>query len=95
MSQAHSRFVEVRRKLEAYQPKPGLPAYFYEFLLFGFKQAWACLFGGLLLFLLLVTHLFYPEDAALHRYDFLTISAVLIQVLLLLFKRSLPAGLQA
>jgi hypothetical protein len=28
----------------------------YEFLLFGLKQAWACLFGGLMLALIVGTH---------------------------------------
>ena len=55
----------------------------YEFLLFGLKQAWACLFGALMLALLLGTHLFWPDDAALARYDFLVLAAVAIQGLLL------------
>lgn len=55
----------------------------YEFLLFGLKQAWACLFGGLMLALLLGTHLFWPADAPLARYDFLVIASVAIQVALL------------
>jgi len=36
-----------------------------------------------MLFILLATFLFYPENAALPRYDFITICAVIIQVLLL------------
>ena len=55
----------------------------YEFLLFGLKQAWACLFGGSMLLLLLLTHLLWPDDAPLARYDFLVIAAVAIQVGLL------------
>ena len=55
----------------------------FEFVAFGIKQAWACLFGGLMLALLLATFLFYPADAALHRYDVITICAVLIQIALL------------
>lgn len=51
-----------------------------------FKQAWACLFGALLLFLLIVTHVFYPPDAPLARYDFLTLSAVSIQIAFLRFR---------
>ncbi|MFT4252997.1 MAG: DUF817 domain-containing protein [Caulobacter sp.] len=58
----------------------------YEFLLFGLKQAWACLFGGLMLALLVGTFLFWPKDAALARYDFLVIAAVAIQAALLLLK---------
>lgn len=79
----HTRFATIRRRLESFEPRPGLPAWTYEFLLFGFKQAWACLFGGIMLALLLATHLFYPEQAALHRYDFVTIMAVLIQLAML------------
>lgn len=58
----------------------------YEFLLFGLKQAWACLFGGLMLALLLGTHLFWPDEAPLARYDFLVLAAVAIQGLLLATK---------
>ncbi|ABC63278.1 hypothetical protein ELI_05930 [Erythrobacter litoralis HTCC2594] len=54
--------------------------------MFGFKQAWACLFGAMLLFLLLATFLFYPDDAPLHRYDFLTLAALGIQVGMLVLK---------
>ncbi|PZR33534.1 DUF817 domain-containing protein [Caulobacter segnis] len=57
--------------------------YAYEFLLFGLKQAWACLFGGLMLALLVGTKLFWPEAAPLARYDFLVIASVAIQALLL------------
>jgi uncharacterized membrane protein YoaT (DUF817 family) len=83
---AHSRFLAVRRRLEAYDPGPGWRGWLYEFALFGFKQGWACLFGALLLVLLLGTHLFYPPNQALHRYDFLTIAAVCIQAALLLLR---------
>ncbi|RDC59919.1 uncharacterized protein HME9302_01116 [Alteripontixanthobacter maritimus] len=82
----HSRFHAIRLALEARVPRSGWRKGVYEFLLFGFKQAWACLFGGLLLALLLATHLFYPDDAALHRYDFLTLAAIAIQVTLVLFR---------
>jgi len=58
----------------------------YEFLLFGLKQAWACLFGGLMLVLLLGTHLFWPDNAPLARYDFLVLASVAIQAILLATK---------
>lgn len=83
---AHTRFARVRARLEAYVPPPGWPSWLYEFALFGFKQGWACLFGGLMLALLLATHLFYPEDAALARYDFLTLAALAIQAAMLAFR---------
>lgn len=55
----------------------------YEFLKFGLKQAWACLFGALMLALLVGTHLFWPDEAPLARYDFLVLASVAIQALLL------------
>jgi uncharacterized membrane protein YoaT (DUF817 family) len=82
----HSRFAAVRARLECFDPGPGWRLWLYEFLLFGFKQAWACLFGGLLLALLLGTHFFYPEDALLHRYDFLTLAALAIPGAMLAFR---------
>lgn len=39
-----------------------------------------------MLALLLATFLFYPEDAALHRYDFITLAALAIQIAMLVFK---------
>ena len=81
-----SRFQLVRTRLEAFDPGSGWRLWLYEFLLFGFKQAWACLFGGLLLALLLGTFLFYPAAAPLHRYDFLTLVALAIQGAMLLFR---------
>jgi uncharacterized membrane protein YoaT (DUF817 family) len=82
----HTRFEAVRLRLEAFDPGTGWRLWLYEFLLFGFKQGWACLFGGLLLALLLGTHLFYPDSAPLHRYDFLTLAAIAIQAGMLAFR---------
>jgi uncharacterized membrane protein YoaT (DUF817 family) len=83
---AHTRFAAVRARLESYGPPPGWASWLYEFALFGFKQGWACLFGALMLALLLVTHLFYPADAALARYDFLALAALAIQLAMLAFR---------
>ena len=58
----------------------------FEFVAFGVKQAWACLFGALMLLLLLSSFLFWPDDAALARYDAITIGAVLIQIAMLAFR---------
>lgn len=78
-----TRFAAIRTRLETFEPRAGAHAWLYEFLLFGFKQGWACLFGGLMLALLVGTHLFYPADAALARYDFLTLAALGIQIAML------------
>ena len=84
--QAATRFTRIRARLEAVAPQRGVPAFIYEFLLFGFKQGWACLFGGLMLALLLATHLWWPAEAPIARYDFLTVAALLIQAGMLAFR---------
>ena len=86
ISPSHSRFQQIRARLEAFDPGEGWRLWLYEFLLFGFKQGWACLFGGLLLALLLATHFLYPDDSALARYDFLTLAALAIQIGMLAFR---------
>ncbi|HVJ55918.1 MAG TPA: DUF817 domain-containing protein [Aliidongia sp.] len=60
-------------------------AFLYEFLRFGVKQGWACLFGGIMVALMLGTHLLYPRAAPLARYDFLFLAALSAQALLLRF----------
>ena len=82
----HTRFARIRARLEAYEPRPGWPSWLYEFLLFGFKQGWACLFGALMLALLLGAHLFYPDNAPLARNDFVTLAAIAIQIGMLAFR---------
>ncbi|MFD2257903.1 DUF817 domain-containing protein [Luteolibacter algae] len=57
----------------------------YEFIWFGLKQAWACIFGALLLIGILITRVWYP-DIPLARYDALVFYAVAIQVLMLVLK---------
>lgn len=57
-----------------------------EFVVFGLKQAWACVFGALLLAVIIGVRLWYPADAGLASNDFLTIAAVVIQVLMICFK---------
>ena len=55
----------------------------HELVCFGLKQASACLFGGLMVALLLATWRWYPATAPLARYDFLTLAAIAIQLSLL------------
>ena len=81
------RFVETERRLGNWAEARGpWGAYLYEFLRFGIKEGWACLFGGLMCALLIGTYLFYPKGAALARYDFLVLAAVSIQIALIVFK---------
>ncbi len=67
-------------------PATGIAGAAVEFLVFGIKQAFACLFGGLLLALMIATRLWWPDDAPVHRYDFLFAAAVAIQLSLLVLK---------
>ncbi|MGE0180557.1 MAG: DUF817 family protein, partial [Sphingomonas sp.] len=82
----HTRFERVRLALETRTVSGGWRSHLYEFLLFGLKQGWACLFGALMLALLIATHLFYPRDSWLPRYDFLTLAALAIQLAMLRFR---------
>jgi len=50
------------------------------------KQAWACLFGALMLGLIIATRLWYPHDAIVARYDALVIGALAIQAAMIGFK---------
>ena len=63
-------------------PAGGFRARLTEFVVFGLKQAWACIFGAALLAVLMAARLWYPDGAALARNDFLTIAAVVIQILM-------------
>ncbi len=82
-----ARLIERERRIASWAAENGPIALFaYEFVRFGIKQGWACLFGGLMLALLLATHLWYPKDAALARYDFLVLGAVAIQGGMLAFR---------
>ncbi len=56
-----------------------------EFVVFGLKQAWACLFGGLMLGMILATRLYWP-DIGLHRYDFWFLAALAIQAGMIVFR---------
>jgi uncharacterized membrane protein YoaT (DUF817 family) len=58
-------------------------AWLYEFLRFGVKQGWACLFGGIAVALMIGSYKFYPHDAPLARYDFLFLCMVSVQIGLL------------
>jgi uncharacterized membrane protein YoaT (DUF817 family) len=57
-----------------------------EFVVFGLKQGWACIFGAALLAVLMAARLWYPDSAGLARNDFLTLAALAIQVLMVVFK---------
>ncbi len=76
-------FVKFEQRLGERAARSRTGAIAYEFLRFGVKQGWACLFGAIMLALLMATHLWYPKTALLARYDFLFLSAVAVQALML------------
>ncbi len=79
-----SQFIRWERELGRWATAHGsVAAGFYEFFRFGLKQGWACLFGGLMLTLLVGSFLFYPADAPIARYDFITVAALAIQLALI------------
>lgn len=63
-----------------------LPFALAEFVMFGLKQGWACLFGGVMLILMILTSLVWQADWALARYDFLVLAALAIQASFLALK---------
>ena len=75
-------FDNLAHRLLVRVPRTGPRAWLAEFLVFGAKQAWACIFGATLLTVLIGARLWYPEDAVLARNDFLTIAAVVIQIVM-------------
>ena len=80
------RGIVLDATLGAWASRRAVTHFAYEFVRFGVKQAWACLFGALMLALLIATHLAYPKGAGLARYDFLTLAAVAIQIAMLRFR---------
>jgi uncharacterized membrane protein YoaT (DUF817 family) len=63
-----------------------LPPWLAEFLIFGFKQGWACLFGGLMLAAIIASRVVWQPDWPLARYDALFLFAALTQAAMLAFR---------
>jgi uncharacterized membrane protein YoaT (DUF817 family) len=61
----------------------------HELWLFSLKQAYACIFGGFLLGVMILTSFWYPIES-IHRYDFIFLAAVAFQILLLVTKLETP-----
>ena len=63
-----------------------LPFWAAEFVMFVFKQAWACLFGGVLLAAIIATKLIWQQGWPIARYDALFFFALAMQALFLIFR---------
>jgi uncharacterized membrane protein YoaT (DUF817 family) len=81
-----ARFIALDASIAHSAGKRPLTAFLYEFIRFGLKQAWACLFGGAMVALLIATALWYPRAVPLARYDFLFLAALAIQIAMLAFR---------
>jgi hypothetical protein len=75
-----ARFIAADERIAHWAGKRPATAFLYEFVRFGLKQGWACLFGGAMVGLLIATSLWYPRGALLARSDFLFLAALVIQI---------------
>jgi uncharacterized membrane protein YoaT (DUF817 family) len=80
------RFIDAEARIGRWAQARPATAFAYEFVRFGIKQAWACLFGGAMVALIIGTYLWYPRAALLSRYDFMFLAALAIQIGMLAFK---------
>ncbi|WP_336660853.1 DUF817 domain-containing protein [Leucobacter sp. USHLN153] len=76
----------VAHRFLAGKPQRGARAVLVEVAVFLLKQAWACVFGALMLVVIVAARLWYPDDAGIARNDAMTIAAVAIQLAMLIFK---------
>jgi uncharacterized membrane protein YoaT (DUF817 family) len=90
MNSSNGKLLPVERfgrrllaRLQDRADRSRLGRFAFEFLMFGVKEAWACVFGGALVCLVLVTRFLWPEHAPIARYDVLVVGAVLIQATML------------
>lgn len=81
-----ARFIEREARLGHWAEQRSTTHFLYELGRFGVKQGWACLFGALMLALILATYIAYPKGAWLARYDFLVAAALAIQATMLACK---------
>ncbi|MEM7295692.1 MAG: DUF817 family protein [Pseudomonadota bacterium] len=77
-----TRTADLERRLGDWM-RARLPLPVSELVMFGIKQGWACLFGGLMLLGLIISDAIWRDAWVLHRYDALLIYAVALQFLFL------------
>lgn len=84
-SHRHRDNLNIERLLGDYV-RARLPGVLGALVIFVFKQGWACLFGALLLAMIIASKLVWNPDWAFQRYDFLFLFAIATQVLFLRFE---------
>lgn len=81
------RWIDTRaNRLLRDAPAGGVRAKLVEFLVFGAKQAWACIFGAAMLIVIVAARLWYPDDVWLARNDALVVAAIVIQIVMIATK---------
>lgn len=60
--------------------------YLKDFIIFIYKQAYACIFWGAFLFVMIITHFWYPLEWVLYRYDFFFLFAIFFQIFLIVMR---------
>ena len=78
-----ARFIDGEARIGQWAESRKATVFAYEFLRFGIKQGWACLFGAAMVALIVGTHLWYPRGAALSRYDVMFVAALAVQAAML------------
>lgn len=95
MDHGHRGFTPLEERLDAWAHRRSqalaadagpLRRGLLEFAVFTAKQAWACVFGAVMLVLLVLARLLYPDDALLVRSDALVIAAVTVQAAMLVLR---------
>ena len=60
-----------------------LKTFCIEFINFTYKQAFACLFWGFIIVLIIITKYYYPLEWILFQYDFLFVMVIIFQIILI------------
>ena len=77
------RFIAAELRIGRAMARRPWTSALYEFIRFGLKQGFACLFGAIAIALMILTWRFYPAAAPLARYDFLFLAMIAVQAALL------------
>lgn len=88
------RIDRAAHRVIARAERRGVRAAHIECAVFVAKQAWACVFGFLLLAVIVASRLWYPDNAVLARNDALTITAVGLQIIMLVTRLETVAELR-
>lgn len=86
LTSVEQRIEAIARALVDRTGDHGIVPIMVRFGVFVAKQAWACIFGAAMLAVLLAARLGYPDHGWLSRNDAITLAAVAIQALMIIFR---------